>query len=546
MRQRLKQDFDSIHIPASGVSKKTVGKYIYVYHIGKGYRNEKGQPTNDKTAIGKVIEGTDRMIPNENYFEIYGGKPGLEIKVDAILNYGNYYLLKLISEEIGLTRVINNVFGEEDGTKMLMLAIYMALTGDPMYRCDSWCRETLVENILTSASITRLLTKIDESQRMDFFRAWVNVRQQYEYLAYDISSISSYARGIDLVEYGYNRDGESLPQINIGIYYGEQSKMPVFYCTYKGSIVDKSALPYMMQYNDALGIKDVCFVMDRGFFKEDNITGLAHKYKYIFGVSNSLLLAKEMIKKHGSTVQSSEYDIKNDEATGMAIMDNRYGFRSHIMLYHSLEKKAGEKAILKAKLDKWEELLKEGKTFEKANDYFTVEIKQDGEETEYIVKRKHNVIDEEIDNLGYFLMITTDLRKTPEEILNIYRMKDVAEKCFDLLKHAVDMNRLRVHSEETLDGKTFVSFISLILLSYVHNVLKEYQYKKKLSLDQIFDELRMIKVIKTTDGMVMQNHITKKQRTILEFFGVDEDRIKGSLKKYDTIPDFYYDYECNI
>ena len=539
MKQRLKQEYTAVDMPTTGVSKKKVGKYLYVYHIGKGYRNDKGQPTNDKTCIGKVNENTGMLIPNDNYFEIYGGEPEVEIKVDAILNYGNYYLLNLVSEELGLNKVIKNVFGEEDGSRILLLAIYMALTGDPNYRCEGWCRETLVDQVLMPFQITRLFERIDEVQRMEFFKAWVNVRKQHEYFALDVTSISSYARGNALVEYGYNRDHEALPQLNLGMYYGEESKLPIFYDIYKGSIVDKSELQHMMKYNDRLGIKDANFVMDRGFYTEDNIKDMAFMHRFIIGVSNSLALAKEIIEKYGDKVQSSRYDIKNEEATGMKIEDNRYGFRSHIMLYHSLEKKAGERDIFKAKLDKWEELLKEGKTFDAANDFFNVTEEQVGDEIVYTVTRKHEEIDKETNNLGFFLMMTTDLRKTPEEVLRIYRLKDLVEKIFDVLKNQVDANRLRTHSEETSEGKIFVTFISLIFLSHIHNILREFQFKKKISLDQIFDELRMIKVVKIKDGMLISNHITKKQRTILEFFNVDVKKIEDSLKKYDTIPDFY-------
>ena len=42
-----------------------------------------------------------------------------------------------------------------------------------------------------------------------------------EYLAYDITSVSSYSELNDMTRYGYNRDGESLPQVNIAMLFGE-------------------------------------------------------------------------------------------------------------------------------------------------------------------------------------------------------------------------------------------------------------------------------------------------------------------------------------
>lgn len=540
MRQRLKQKYDEVSLPESGVSVKKVGKYYYAYHIGKGYRNAKGQPTNDKTGIGRVDKGTGKLTPNENYFAIYGGEPSVKVEIDSVLNFGHYYLLQGISKETGLTKVLQNVFGDK-GEQILLLATYMALTGDATYRCEGWSRETLTgsDRVLASSQISRLFTQIDERQRMDFFRAWVHVRQQKEYIAYDVTSMSSYARGNEAVEYGYNRDKESLPQVNYGMYYGEESRMPIFYCMYKGSVVDKSELPYMMQYNDILGIKDVSFVLDRGFYTEENITGLAHKHRYIIGIGNGLKLSKEIIARHGAEVTSSEYDIGDMETTGMAIEDDRYGFRCKIMLYHSYEKRLGESNIFKSKLKRWEKELLEGKTVQAANDYFAVTSEGEGEDKIIKVARNHKAIDEQLHNMGFFLMLTTDLKRTPAEVLDIYRMKDVVETCFDDLKNGIDMKRLRVHSEEAMEGKAFVAFIALILRSFVHNKLKDYLAQKRLSLAQAFDELRMIKAVKIRNGMLLCNPITKKQRTILSFFGKDGQSIIDELNKFDSASQYY-------
>jgi transposase len=51
---------------------------------------------------------------------------------------------------------------------------------------------------------------------------------------------------------------------------------------------------------------------------------------------------------------------------------------------------------------------------------------------------------------------------TSNEVLDIYRRKDVVEKCFDNLKNAIDMKRLRSHCTESSDGKMFIAFVSLI------------------------------------------------------------------------------------
>jgi transposase len=540
MRAKHKQEYASVPMPSSGVSINKVGKYQYVYHIGKGYRNAKGQPTNDKTGIGKVAED-GRLIPNDNYYAIYENRapPLPMIEVDSIVNFGDFFLMDRIARDIGLSRVLSNVYGEM-GDEILILAIYMALTGQALYRCDGWQRETLTgrDGKLSSQRCSRVLKALDETRRMDFFRAWALVRQQHEYLAYDVTSVSSHSRGNELVEHGYNRDGEDMAQINLGMYYGEESGLPIFYCTYKGSIVDKSHLPYMMQYNERLGIKDVCFVMDRGFFSESNVRWMAHKHRFIMGISNSLRMSKDIIADYGEQVMSSRYDIGLSGANGISIDDDRYEFRSKIHLYYSIDKLSDEGRIFREKLAKWEEDLREGKNVKAAEDYFHVDFDSDKETM--VVTRNHAAIDEKLRNMGYFLMMTTDLNRSASEVLDIYRKKDLIEKCFDELKNDLDMKRLRVHSNVAADGKMFIAFIGLILRTYVHQKLKDYiDSKRPISMAQIFDELRMIKTVKTTSGMWLHNPLTKRQRTILEQFEITETCISSAIYKYTGVNPFF-------
>ena len=540
MTAKNKPVYLPVPMPSSNISVSSNGKYIY--HIGRGYRNSKGQPTSERPMIGKLEESTGMLIPNDNYFAVYGGVPAQPpLEVDSIVNFGDFFLLDNIAKETGLAQVLRNVFGSV-GDEVLLLAIYMSLTGNALYRCDAWCRETLTgrTEAVTSQRCSRILESLDEKKRMDFFRTWVHARQQHEYLAYDVTSISSYARGNDLVEYGYNRDCEDMPQINLGMYYGEESMLPIFYCAYKGSIVDKSHLKYMMQYNERLGITEVCFVMDRGFYSESNVQDLAFKHRFIVGLSNSLNLSKEIIAKYGHQVMSSRYDIGLTGVKGIAIDDDRHGFRSKIHLFYANGKIADEERLLKEKLARWERELGEGKNVKAAEDYFTVG--EDGHGGALEVKREYDAIDEKVHNLGYFLMMTTDLKKSPEMILDIYRRKDIIEKCFDELKNDIDMKRLRVHSETAMEGKTFVAFIGLILRTYAHNKLRGYlDSKRPMSMPQVFDELRMIKVVKTKDGMVLRNPITKKQRTILEQFNITEDNLEGAMREYAGINPFFED-----
>jgi hypothetical protein len=45
-------------------------------------------------------------------------------------------------------------------------------------------------------------------------------------LAYDITSLSSKSKMLDWLDYGYNRDGLNLPQVNLGLVMSLKRKYP--------------------------------------------------------------------------------------------------------------------------------------------------------------------------------------------------------------------------------------------------------------------------------------------------------------------------------
>ena len=92
------------------------------------------------------------------------------------------------------------------------------------------------------------------------------------------------------------------------------------------------------------------------------------------------------------------------------------------------------------------------------------------------------------------------------------------------------MKRLRVHKVETMEGKIFVSFISLILKSYMQNKLDKYLKKKKLVLQEIINELSKIKVITKGKRKELMQSLTKIQKEIFSYFNITEEDIKGSLQ----------------
>ena len=64
------------------IAKSGKNQIKYVYYILKSYRNEKGQPTGKTISIGKYDEEENKLIPNDNFFEIFDCE--ITIKVNGL------------------------------------------------------------------------------------------------------------------------------------------------------------------------------------------------------------------------------------------------------------------------------------------------------------------------------------------------------------------------------------------------------------------------------------------------------------------------------
>ncbi|MGC8804366.1 MAG: IS1634 family transposase, partial [Candidatus Ratteibacteria bacterium] len=107
-----------------------------------------------------------------------------------------------------------------------------------------------------------------------------------------------------------------------------------------------------------------------------------------------------------------------------------------------------------------------------------------------------------------------------EETLSLYRRKDLVEKFFDTLKNELKDKRLRIHSQEVLEGRLFVSFLSLILYSALTRTMREKEFFKDYTAPELLSELKKIKMVEMENGRVYFTEVSKKQRDIFQKFGL--------------------------
>ncbi len=123
-------------------------------------------------------------------------------------------------------------------------------------------------------------------------------------------------------------------------------------------------------------------------------------------------------------------------------------------------------------------------------------------------------------NTGWFVLISNDI-KDAAEALRAYRQKDAVEKNFDDLKNDLDMKRLCIHTNATMEGRIFIQFISLILTTYLKGIMDKNGWTRNHSLQEIFSEMKSLKQV-TVDGKrkKLTTTSTAFQQSIMELYQV--------------------------
>ena len=358
---------------------------------------------------------------------------------------------------------------------------------------------------------------------MTFFRAWAHEHGRGQYLAYDVTSFSTYAKGITDAEWGYNRDGEKLPQINLGCYYGQQNALPVFYVTYPGSIVDKSHLSYMMAYNDELGIEDTTFVMDKGFCSTANVGYMcAAHLSFILGVEGRHKATRAAIDAVRETIVTMRRRIRSGVYAD-CVHGLFYGETTDMYIYCDPALAERQRTDLSRTVESQSEILSQlkqltAKEAKRYATYFDIIRADDGT---FSFKRNLDKIDAAARDAGFFCLLTNTVTDA-DEVLSTYRRRDMIEKNFDELKNHIDMKRLHTHNSNTTEGKLFVAFIALIALSHLSAVLGTLLTDWSMSKDSLITEMEKAKVVFASGGRRLMNPLTKTQKEVLLAFGLSE------------------------
>jgi transposase len=520
----------TFQLPTEAKALKGSNGVTYIFFDYPYWNSGKSMGFHNRLYIGKLIDGV--FVPNLYYSACLSlGTPGKPTtmptkeeqsevmkqnieaqskevspteparKGDISLYYGAVYLLEQIGGELtGVEQDLAECF--PDNYKQLLSLIYYLILTDygAFYRFEHLHidhKHPYGKNIPSQRISDLLIYNISEEQKNKFFKQQANRRIEDEYLAYDTTSISSMSTCIKSVKWGRNKDEEKLPQVNLAMVVGEKTRLPVFYRILPGNISDVSTLTHLIDYSQFFEIKLLKFVLDRGFYYKDNIN-LMYKNDYdfiipiirnikcfndIYNSSKAILSDFKNELKYFNVATNTfaittEYSWNYEEFNKMGTLILKQERQMYVHTYYNPSRGLEERIEFYKDLNYTCELLKKNMALEAyhqslADKYIIIKKSITGD-IENISLNEEAAL-QNVSNFGFFVLLSNKNSST-EDVLQIYRNKDIIEKAFENLKDCLDVTRTEVHSVIAFNNKIFLCYVALIYISYIEKKLKNMIY----------------------------------------------------------------------
>ncbi len=88
------------------------------------------------------------------------------------------------------------------------------------------------------------------------------------------------------------------------------------------------------------------------------------------------------------------------------------------------------------------------------------------------------------------------------------------------LKERLNMRRMAVASEDNFEGKLFIQFVALELLSYIKKQMDDKSLFRNYTMQSLLDELDIIEYYQQPGKSHHLSEMTEKQRSLYEMMGV--------------------------
>lgn len=422
----------------------------------------------------KVSTGTLGTIRPEGLIPSCKKGQTIRSQVTAPLEYGASFLLESLGNDI--LSNLNETFSSKLSNQIFEMAKIGLVSPSPFKRMeliysnsyDSRLRPNLP---LSPSTITSVLNEIGSNReaQLNFMRKYYDGT---EFIIFDGTRLVSHSLG----EKGYNHCNIDDPQMNLQYCFSlRPEKKPIYFKGFTGDKADISILKTCIRES---GLNNMIFIADKGYYSGSNAEELTKN-----GISYIM-----PVKRCDKRIDYASIDMSSMDG-----FDGFFSFQSRPIFYKTIQRASAAGA--KGTDAKGE--TEEPKPSETIVLYFDQKMR--GKEIMDSTCGKDGGIDDlkerKFRSMGTIALATTiKEEKTPKEIYEIYKERELIEDANDAYKNVMRKNASYLQNTNSYYGWLFINHITLLLYYRVYNKIKEKGMTSKYSVADVIEQAKRITI----------------------------------------------------
>ena len=422
----------------------------------------------------KVSTGTLGTIKPEGLIPSCKKGQTIRSQVTAPLEYGASFLLESLGNDI--LSNLNMTFSSKLSDQIFEMAKIGLVSPSPFKRMDLIYSNSYDSRLrpnlpLSSSTITSVLNEIGSNRK-----AQLNFMRKYydgtEFIIFDGIRLVSHSLG----EKGYNHCNIDDPQMNLQYCFSlRPEKKPIYFKSFTGDKTDISILKTCIQES---GLSNMIFIADKGYYSASNAEELTKN-----GISYIM-----PIKRSDKRIDYTSIDLSSMDG-----FDGFFSFQSRPIFYKTIQRTLKTGANDTDVASETED----PKHSETIILYFDQKMR--GKEIMDSTCGKDGTIDDlkerKFQSMGTIALATTiKEEKTPKEIYEIYKERELIEDANDAYKNVMRKNASYLQNTNSYYGWLFINHITLLLYYRVYNKIKEKGMTSKYSVADVIEQAKRITI----------------------------------------------------
>jgi hypothetical protein len=455
-----------------------------------------GQRSEDKKNViktelylGKVIDEEHKIFYNKKHgnfmYDLEKGytqipkellSAGILPMPVGIIDFGAPWILHEFILKSGYIDVINTVFPENKDNILSLLSFRLLSDGKAhkfaFKRYNNSYAKILYPNAhISSQNISKILDSLGTNKAWNQFYPkhleFVSKMGEQHGILIDSTGLPNNIK-FPLTKVS-NHNGKISKEIRMILAIDRRSKLPIYFRSVAGNIVDVSTLKATLNEITSFGIKIEDVILDAGYFSASNICKLNEfKIPYLLRLPAKGNLYKDLITNHlpdQSTIENSVSYLKRE-------------------FFANIVRKKYFNSVLNA--------------------YVIIDIEKKAQETvKYLRKAKENGIaieeaNTKLKTTGVFVLISSK-NLSVDEVIPMYYQRQSVEQVFDLYKNEVKVKPIRIQTEQRLRGYLLLTFMGTTVLVSLKEKLK----KIKMTPLEMFEAFRNARANVYNDGRMV-------------------------------------------